>query len=508
VLAALAAGLLPACSVLDRSSPSTTIPSARAEAWQHVPGTCDPAVEGAVFTRSVDGCGGPGAAFDSDQIYLPAIVRDEATESAPCAGVATGGACWRMWYVGNDEDENRRIGYAVSPDGVTWTRVAGGAADGSILDVGGGEAFDSHGASSPTVIKDGDEYQLWYVGLGDGNAIQGVGHAVSSDGRTWTKVPGPAEGGAVLRESGVKGTFDQHEVITSTVLKDVATEQLPCTGVASGDPCYRMWYEGVDKVDYYRYHVGYATSPDGVTWTKVPGPNANQSVLGLGPDGGFDDRGVGVPIVIKDGPRFRMWYEAFNRQKVYSIGVATSPDGVTWTADPAPAFTGWDDPGTFDDESVWTATVVKGDADYRMWYTVSAKPSSQRIGLAAFTPGATLPTATATSDGETTTLELTTAVAIPADGSVLVTLPPGVTVDKTTFGSADGFGEVMAAVTTVTDAVAAGVARPALLLMLPAGAEPGPKRVTLHTGADGGSGPIVVQTLGDDVLEHAVIAPA
>jgi hypothetical protein len=499
---------LTACGSTSSTSTATTS-GVRHQDWVHVPGTCGPEVEGAVFSRSKEACGGAGSTFDSKQIYISALLADVATDAAPCPGIATGSPCYRMWYVGNDEKDDRRIGYAVSPDGVTWARVPGPAPDGSVLEVGAAGAagaFDSFGVSAPTVVKDGDTFRMWYTGLGKGNAIQGVGLATSTDGLHWTRVPGPDKGGAVLRESKVKGTFDQDELITAHVIKDVSTDAAPCPGVATGNTCYRMWYEGVDKVDYYRYHVGYAVSPDGVAWTKVKGNDPSGAVLSLGGKGEFDEKGVGVPYVVKDGALFHLWYEAVDAHSTYTIGHAVSADGSTWArqAPNTPALTGADDPGTYKEDSVWTASVLKTGDTYRMWYTVSDKPNSQRFGPAQMVPGSALASVSAMAAGSATKIAFTTTEPIPAGGSVLVTLPPERSGASLAVEASEGFGASTAAVepTAVTDASALGVARAAVVVRVTDAVAPGPKSITL-TVPSGPAGPVTVQTFDQqEVLEH------
>ena len=492
------------CGGSDDGAHEAAIDQVRPESWVHVAGGCPDDVEGAVFATSGTGCGGVAATFDGFQTYLPAIVQDVASAAAPCPGIAAGQTCYRMWYVGNndpDDGELRRIGYAVSPDGVEWARVPGPAADGSVLDPGPKGDFDEYGLSSPTVIKDGDVYKMWYVGLGPKNSIQGIGLATSSDGSTWQRVRGSAEGGAVLRESGEDGRFDEHQIITSVVIKDQASDAAPCASVAAGDPCYRMWYEGVDTDDYYRYRIGYATSPDGVAWTKVPGSDPSGAVVGLGPKDGFESKGVGVPNVIKDGALFQMWYEAFNGHR-FRIGHVTSTDGVTWTrADPnGPVLTGADDPGSYEKDDVWTATVLKDGDGYRMWYSVSSKPKSDRVGLASMEPGGVLADVAATggSTGELT-VGFTTTTAIPAGGSVLVTLPAGIDLLDVALDADSGFGPAAVADVepAVTDAVARGVARDAVVVRLAEASPPGPKAMTIRAAPTTGSGSIVVQTFDD-----------
>src|SRR5262245_27947045 len=103
--------------------------------WIHTPGSC---VGEAVLAVVTTGCGGVGTAVDTTRIYRPSIIRDVVTSSALCGslGLQQGAPCYRMWYVGNDNNTVRRLGYAVSPDGIAWTRVPGSAGSGSVLGPG------------------------------------------------------------------------------------------------------------------------------------------------------------------------------------------------------------------------------------------------------------------------------------------------------------------------------------------------------------------------------------
>jgi hypothetical protein len=64
-----------------------------------------------------------------------------------------------------------------------------------------------------------------------------------------------------------------------------------------------MWYSG-DSGSNGNNRIGYATSPDGIVWTKHP---ANP-VLDLGPSGAWDDNYAHVPAVLFDGKEYEMWY--------------------------------------------------------------------------------------------------------------------------------------------------------------------------------------------------------
>jgi hypothetical protein len=469
----------PTSSATSTQAP-TPPPSSGAQSWTRQVGSCDPALQGAVLGIAGSGCGGGGTSFDALEIYDPAIVKDVATTAAPCAGVAVGATCYRMWYSGESSSGVYRIGHATSPDGRNWTRVVGPGPGGSVLGAGAPGGFDGVGTAYPHVLKDGGTYKLWYVGF-DSSYIGGIGYATSTDGVSWTR-----QGSPVLAPSGVAGSFDRDAPNTPFVIKDRASAAAPCPGIADGATCYRMWYEGVNNEGAYTFRIGYAVSPDGLSWTRVAGPTPSGAVLDR--DGSsYEAASVGVPIVIKDGALFRMWYEAKDYAGNFTLLYASSPDGLVWTrSNPsAPVWTGADDPATFAPDNVWGHEVLRDGSTYRMWYSLSTQPDSQRIGLTESSLGTTLSDISLGVAGNQYTLTFSTNRAIPAGGSLLIALPPGVDVATVSPGATSGFGG--AALTVVpaalTDAGSHNVARGALLIQLSGAAAPGPKSVQFSLAA-------------------------
>ncbi|MCC6160369.1 MAG: hypothetical protein IT350_20115 [Deltaproteobacteria bacterium] len=108
---------------------------------------------------------------------------------------------------------------------------------------------------------------------------------------------------------------------------------------AKGDG-FEMWYAGGVGAG-----IGFATSDDGIAWTKHDGP----VVTG---DQNWEDGFVGAPAVVRFAGRFRMYYSGgFARQTEFSqfagrfIGYADSENGVTWTKRDAHGRNSKDDPG-------------------------------------------------------------------------------------------------------------------------------------------------------------------
>jgi hypothetical protein len=78
---------------------------------------------------------------------------------------------------------------------------------------------------------------------------------------------------------------------------------------------YQVWTNSVDRA------IGYATSPDGTTWTKSGAPVLDWTA----PFSWEDSTGMAGPNVIKDGGTYKMWYAGSTKYLEWRIGYATSP---------------------------------------------------------------------------------------------------------------------------------------------------------------------------------------
>ncbi|OAN45777.1 hypothetical protein A6A03_14205, partial [Chloroflexus islandicus] len=487
----------------------TPPPSGNNQPWTFVTGSC---ASGAIFGVAGSACGGGGTSFDVDEIFPPSVVFDEASALRPCENGRTSGVCYRMWYVGVS-DGIRRIGYAVSPDGIAWTRVPGPLTGGAVF-VGSGVpgSFDNLGVTTMHVIRYGNGFRMYYSGFASSGMIDGLGMAESTDGITWTRVSGPLAGGAMIRASGQANQFDATYVVAPVVLVDEASPIAPCENGRTSGVCHRMWFEGVNNVSSYLFRIGYAVSPDGINWTRIA-TFSDGSVVQPAPFGNFDDNNAGVPMVIKDGAIYRMWFEANGYSSGYTTGYLVSTDGRNWTrAVPnTPVWTGTMDPiNVGSPDEVWAVRALKEGPSYRLYYTTSTRPNSRRFALAAMTPGTPLSISVAQT-GTSYTLNFTTD-AIPVGGSVLITLPPSIPTNALSAGAVSGFGSganLAVDPAAVTDALAGGVARGALLLRLPAGAPAGAKSITFTiTGLSADTSALVQVFNAREVMGYATITLA
>ncbi len=184
---------------------------------------------------------------------------------------------WEMWYAGTDATGRYSIGYASSPDGITWTKYAGNP----VLSPSDSGADDASVVSPHVLYKDGI-YHMWYAGRGDNNQIF---YATSSDGKQWTKYAG----NPVLQLGG-DYQWDNGEIAAPSVI---------WTGAR-----FEMWYQGYSRGTLQRY-IGHAVSSDGMAWSK----DDLNPVVGLEP-GAWDANSVAYPSVgFSPSGQAMLWYQ-------------------------------------------------------------------------------------------------------------------------------------------------------------------------------------------------------
>lgn len=273
----------------------------------------------------------PALAFDGSGVCLEYPNRlgvVQGTGELPIAMptvLRTGECLYEMWFNSHSPPGYGAILHATSADGIIWSNeaVALTATPG---------AWDDIHVYNAAVIKDGGTYKMWYTGYG-GQSNQ-IGYATSTDGVNWAK----DSGNPVV----TLGSWDSQVVRVGSVIYDVVEE------------VYKMWYSGGSGW-FHPLQVGYASSPDGITWTKHPSP-----VFVYGSTVEWVHNHVSV-IAIETG------YEMYFSSSAGDIRLATSADGLNWALSECapvvePSVTGWDTPIVAD------ACVLYVDGIRKLWY--------------------------------------------------------------------------------------------------------------------------------------------
>lgn len=224
---------------------------------------------------------------------------------------------------------------AVSFDGVNWYLRA----KNPIVRPGPAGSFDSRHIWNHRLIQDGLNYKLYYTG--DNEIRREIGLATSPDRITWTKHPANP-----LLRVGAPGTWESIAVRQPAI-------------IVEGN-VYKMWYEGYNGATR---SIGFATSTDGINWTKYP----MNPLLVAGP-GSFDITGVGEPAVVKAGNVYHMTYTGYDNTGTGRIGYAFSPDGISWQKYSGNPILQHGSPGSWDDSNLASGALFYRNGRFHLWY--------------------------------------------------------------------------------------------------------------------------------------------
>ena len=151
------------------------------------------------------------------------------------------------------------------------------------------------------------------------------------------------------------------------------------------DGVWHMWYTGQSR-NYTRSMIGYATSKDGVSFTRVTKDPV------MRPERPYERESVMNPYVRWDAARgvWRMWYAAGETYEPNVLCYAESKDGLEWTKwDRNPMFAHGPQ-GAWDQDRIGACEVHPlGDGRWAMFYIGYSDIDTARIGCAISKDGVT-----------------------------------------------------------------------------------------------------------------------
>jgi len=272
---------------------------------------------------------------------------------------------FKLWFEGN-RGYGSRIGHASSTNGISnWTAI-----NSPILQVGSSNGWESETANSNVIFnKQLNIYQMWYTSLNVSHWNLGLDrfrlrYATSTDGINWDRLDGWA----------------------STIGADAwaSSTSWDKGGIARGisvlyrNGIYHLWYAGTNENNLAIspfWRIGYATSIDGINWTKQN--NGNPVIV---PTKSWELNNASYPNVIYENGTYKMWYAAGYGDSGNQIVYATSTDGINWEKleNENPALT--TSSSGFDSGNIISPFVMKDGKVYKMWY--SGYNGGWRIGYA------------------------------------------------------------------------------------------------------------------------------
>jgi len=206
----------------------------------------------------------------------------------------------------------------------------------------------------PAVLKRDDGYHLWYTGQARGHSW--IGYATSPDGKTWKRMSAKP----VLSS---EKPWEKVALMCPHVIWD-AQAQL-----------FRLWYSGGEQ--YEPNAIGYATSPDGLVWTK----HATNPIFAADPASAWERHKVTACQVVRQGEWHLMFYIGFSDEDHAQIGIARSKDGISgWQRHPAnpilrPGKDKWDH------DACYKPFAILEGGRWMLWYN-GRRGSMEQIGLA------------------------------------------------------------------------------------------------------------------------------
>ncbi|MBE0571885.1 MAG: T9SS type A sorting domain-containing protein [Ignavibacteriaceae bacterium] len=266
---------------------------------------------------------------------------------------------YEMWFTaGAQIGYPYTIGFARSSDGISWNVYS----PNPVLTPTPGE-WDAYMVLAPYVLRENGQYKMWYTGCATSSILNRIGYATSPDGINWTK----HQSNPVL--------------LPGTAPWESAAVTYPCIMPYSNG--YKMWYGGYNA-NLSVTGIGYATSPDGITWEKY----ANNPVLLPGASSQWDHVVFGSRVLFIDNNYYMFFTGETVGYQSDKIGLATSTDGLVWTKYPSnPVLQ--PTPGQWDGGRTNSGYVLLDADTLKMYYCgMTVGNTNMQLGLAtsAFSP--------------------------------------------------------------------------------------------------------------------------
>ena len=245
---------------------------------------------------------------------------------------------YKMWFSWRP---TKSIMYTTSTDGIHWEPFC------CVLTRQLDSSWEADKVSRPTLVKKDNRYHMWYTGhmIWSGPLSAAIGYAVSDDGIHWERPLAHP----VLRPD---KPWENHIIWTPHVIYD------------EEEDLFKMWYAGGATEGTESDALGYATSKDGIHWTKYP---LNPIFV---PDGSipWEMAKVSAPFVWKRDGWYYMSYLGNDADMRGSNGLARSRDGITnWERHPSNPIIASSE-GCWDHNCICKLMIIETETGYMGWY--------------------------------------------------------------------------------------------------------------------------------------------
>ncbi|SLM50307.1 conserved protein of unknown function [Nitrospira japonica] len=222
------------------------------------------------------------------------------------------GSRYRVYFASRDELQRSHIG-CIEIDLHEPVKVLGSTVQ-PILSPGPTGHFDEHGVYPSSIVTVGNKKYLYFIGWNRGCRqplfYASIGLAVSEDGgRSFER----------LFRSPIMARSEHDPCLVTSPNVFIDNDLWRMTYVSG-----IRWEESADGGLKSVYHIKYAESRDGISWTR-DGTVAIDFAS-------KDETNIARSSVLKFGGAYRMWYSTARLPvRPYRIGYAESDDGTRWT---------------------------------------------------------------------------------------------------------------------------------------------------------------------------------
>ena len=214
---------------------------------------------------------------------------------------------YRIWYQGASGYSIAGWVYAESPDGINWyNRIPVAQYGPPVYSAATGVTYGiANVVYTPGAANAGTDWTFriyanvqWEIGAYGGKEL--VIMAFSSDGYNWTGYDPGSVGYATPVFAGtlVPGDFDADHIGWFKVIKNSPTD-------------WEAFYSGGQGTTYKALNgVGYATSTDGINWTR------SQTLFSTADPVAWRNQSVWMPSVVKTGSTYQIWFLGSNNPSI------------------------------------------------------------------------------------------------------------------------------------------------------------------------------------------------
>lgn|GEM_PF-2962860 len=254
--------------------------------------------------------------FDpATRAYYPSTLYD-----ADGFGNSVAGPFYKMWY-----SDGSGISVVESSDGISWSSIS--SCNGLTNPHHNQTIYNANGFGNGPA---GPLYKMWYWDTSQLYDVSAIRYAESNDGINWTNDQAVTQAtcpNCIIDNSNSSNWNRGSYGPISMFFNDSATN----SGTDPFAYSYVMYYDattgGIEQIG-----LGYST--DGLYWT-IADPNP---VLSISPGQWDSTHVGFGSVIKKDTSNWELWYSGGTGSIHQGIGYATSIDGINWTKDPANPF--------------------------------------------------------------------------------------------------------------------------------------------------------------------------